>query len=898
VFYVGGKSYGISTATNRLIKYTSYDLITPPDDDIEHPTTFTYFENKGQIKDTEDAIREDIKFYTHRVNPSLYFTDETMSYVWVKIDTTVEVDTISRIDMSFVGANGSIEINRAVSQGGEFMNYYLPQCPEGINNVRNADRLIIPDLYPNVDIQYYFDGGGLKYYLIINPGWSEQNDPISLQYDGAKEVNILVGGELQILGALGEIVQAIPEAYQIDAYGDLVPLAWNADYIQIDDFEIGFDLDTYDNGKPLVIEFKMGGMLGADEDCIDNVIWGTWFGGNIDDVPTDVKMTLVVDGNPSLYVAGVTTTTLFPEELLVSYDYSGSMTDIYLQKFSGEGDTYKTRWGTVLGGSDNEEYPGVPEGPKISAFQGGKEIVFVGTTYSDDLTDICVDHSEANEQDMFDNSLNSTNDGIAGYLNYDDGTLGWLTYVGGSFGPTNLFGLDSYTNELVFVGHSAGGSTGMTGDEGYLPDDFETDGTNIIYDSGSPLTAGGAIIIELNSSYESKFETLFDGGASTDQLRDVIIDYSSPLEFDKYPYYVVGRTNGDALQSTTGAFQETRGGGSDAYIAKIIPDPLVENARDLEFCSYYGGSGEEAGLFITLDDDKNPYITGVVSDYGIDLGENLPTACPPDVYCEEEFIGDGSTYFDIFLTKFNSDASNLLYGSFFGGELSTYPYDLVTDGDYIILVGYTWQDYETFPMWDFEGAYFDDASEEPEENASFIALWDKDMNNLWSTYLGDNAWSRASAANVFEFGGRRELYVVGHVRYDNLNFTYRPLCNDGLPDAYFEPEANASFFSDKDGYINAFDLTIFEPIITDVTESIPENNLIVFPNPTTHELNIVGDEKINNIIIYDMIGNSVISMIDINQNFIQINVELLSSGCYTVVITQKDQQFYSKFIKD
>ncbi len=124
------------------------------------------------------------------------------------------------------------------------------------------------------------------------------------------------------------------------------------------------------------------------------------------------------------------------------------------------------------------------------------------------------------------------------------------------------------------------------------------------------------------------------------------------------------------------------------------------------------------------------------------------------------------------------------------------------------------------------------------------------------------------------------------------------MCNDGLPDAYFEPEANASFFSDKDGYINAFDLTIFEPIITDVTESIPENNLIVFPNPTTHELNIVGDEKINNIIIYDMIGNSVISMIDINQNFIQINVELLSSGCYTVVITQKDQQFYSKFIKD
>ena len=37
------------------------------------------------------------------------------------------------------------------------------------------------------------------------------------------------------------------------------------------------------------------------------------------------------------------------------------------------------------------------------------------------------------------------------------------------------------------------------------------------------------------------------------------------------------------------------------------------------------------------------------------------------------------------------------------------------------------------------GAYFDDFSEEEDENAAFIALWDKDMNNLWSTYLGDDA---------------------------------------------------------------------------------------------------------------------------------------------------------------
>ncbi len=901
-FYVGGISYGASTATNRLIKYTSHDLLTPPDDDLLHPSSFTYFENKGQIKDTEDDTREDIKFYTHRVIPSLYFTNEIVSYVWAKIDTSEEVDTVTRIDMSFVGANGTTEINRAISQGEEFMNYYLPQCPEGVTNVRSADRLIVPDLYPNVDLQYYFDGGGLKYYIIINPGWSEQNDPISILYDGAVEINIIGGGELQIVGALEEIIQAVPDAYQIDAYGDIVPLAWNADYIQIDDFEIGFDLGAYDDDLPLVIEFKMAGMLGGDEDCIDNVIWGTWFGGNKNDFPTDVEMTLVADGNPSLYVAGVTTTTLYPADLLVSFDYSGQMSDIYIQKFSGEGDLYNAKWGTVLGGSDNEEYPGVPEGPKISAFQGGTEIIFVGTTYSSDLGDICVDYNVASNIDMFDDTKNfgiGGFDGVAGFLNYDSGTLGWLTYVGGSYGTTNLFGIDSYIDEIVIVGRSDGGATGITGPEGFFPDDFESGGSNIVSDlaAGGP-GQGGAVIIELNGQYESIFETLFDGGSPIDELRDVIIDVNKDEGMPKYPYYIVGRTNGDELQTTTGAFQEIRGGGSDAYIAKIVPDEDVENSRDVVFCSYYGGAGGETGLFITLDEDKSPYITGISRDYGIDLSENLPTECPPDVYCVEEFIGDESTYFDIFLTKFNSDASAITYGSYFGGDYSTYPYDLVTDGDYIILVGYTWQDYETFPMWDYDGAYFDDDSEEPEENAGFIALWDKNMNNLWSTYLGDNAWSRASAATVFKYLDRRELYVVGTVTYDHLNFTYRPLCNDALPDAYFMPEANTASLSNSDGYINAFDLNIFEPILTGFTETIIEDNIFVFPNPTTQHLNIISDEMITSIIIYDMMGNVVFSVMDINQKHTQIDVRLLPTSCYTLVITHVDQQFYSKFIKE
>lgn len=180
------------------------------------------------------------------------------------------------------------------------------------------------------------------------------------------------------------------------------------------------------------------------------------------------------------------------------------------------------------------------------------------------------------------------------------------------------------------------------------------------------------------------------------------------------------------------------------------------------------------------------------------------------------------------------------------------------------------------------GAYFDDFSEEEDENAAFIALWDKDMNNLWSTYLGDDAWSRAAGANVFEYGARRELYVVGSVGYNDATHTFRPICNDDLPDAYFEPESNTSCYSQYDGYITAFDLSIFEPILVGVTEPNSQNNIMMFLNPSFGQLNIVSDGELDNIIVYDMLGHSVLNIFDINQNFLQLEVSFLSPGCYAI----------------
>ena len=127
-----------------------------------------------------------------------------------------------------------------------------------LNKIKFIKRLIVSEVYDNVDLEYYFDNAGLKYYIIIKPGWSEQSDPISILYEGADEMNILGGGELEIITPLGTLTQHVADAYQIDAMGDLDPLGWDAEYIEIDDFEVGFDIGVYDDEYPLVLEISLG----------------------------------------------------------------------------------------------------------------------------------------------------------------------------------------------------------------------------------------------------------------------------------------------------------------------------------------------------------------------------------------------------------------------------------------------------------------------------------------------------------------------------------------------------------------------------------------------------------------------------------------------------------------
>lgn len=865
IFYVGGKSYSISTSTNRLIKYSAHDYIIPPDDDMDHPSSLTFFENKGQIIDTDDELVPEIKYYTHRHTPSLYFTDDILSYVWSRIDTTSNTDdTLARIDLLFPGSNGSKEVHRANSQRGEYLNYYLAHCPDGITNVRSSDRLIVSELYDEVDLEYYFDESGLKYYIIIKPGWSEQNDPISLLYDGADEVNINIDGTLEIKNTLGTLTQKIADAYQIDAYGDIMTLGWDAEYVVIDDFEIGFDLDTYDTGFPLVIEMRIDGITAVAG--TSEVDWATLYGGENDDVVTDI----FVENYKNILVAGFMNSTTYPTTYFIEYD--GLDYDAFIQNFTSE---YSANWAIILGGNESDKggYTDSDSDPSITVNSLG-DVFIAGSTSSDEFPtqeyDPVPGSFNVDERSCPADPLPCPQDGYIARFNNAGTELIWSTYIG-SDAIDELYGIVVNNNDEIIV-------VGQSGSSGVGFDNFDPGGSSF-YD----VSKGDGAIYSINNDAELIWGTQFGGNDGGELIRDVTLDGEENIIITGF----TGASSG--FPTTGGAFQTTYGGGQlDAFIGKF------NSFYETEWITYVGGAGSEEGTAVEVDLSNNVYIGGFTIPDGAAVG--LPTFTT---------YGGGSWYsdtyqggtFDAILGKFepNGDGLLLTYFGTPGWELIT---DIASDGDNIYYTGHIWIDEFDYDdgnqipdfveLTDF---YFDDAVES--SRSSFIGSMNEIAEPRLLTYLGNTALDMANT--IFISG--QQILVGGEALNYLTTDEFLPLQDPGAPAFYqgaFNNTPAAINVINNDGFI--FVDTDEEIIYTEVNKDVI-NGLSIYPNPTNNLVNIVSNEPINSFDIRNLGGQILESkIVNSVSNIIQINLSYYPNGIYFINVNTDKNSITSKII--
>ncbi len=160
-------------------------------------------------------------------------------------------------------------------------------------------------------------------------------------------------------------------------------------------------------------------------------------------------------------------------------------------------------------------------------------------------------------------------------------------------------------------------------------------------------TANGnedVFVTKLNSSGTGIVFSTFLGGIFYDEGRGIRVDSTGNI--------YIGGVASSAFPTTSGAYDTSFNGGSDAFVAKLNP-----TGSTLLYSTYFGASLNDSIEDIAVDTLGNVYVAGRTSDTIVDL----PTTA--GAFDEtHNGIDDG------FAAKFNDISTTLIYSTFLGGS--------------------------------------------------------------------------------------------------------------------------------------------------------------------------------------------------------------------------------------
>jgi hypothetical protein len=238
---------------------------------------------------------------------------------------------------------------------------------------------------------------------------------------------------------------------------------------------------------------------------------------------------------------------------------------------------------------------------------------------------------------------------------------GAVTYglILGSIDNTN------YGNGIAIDGAGYAYVTGVAGG-GF---DVTTGAYQTTYDG---LTSN-AFVTKVNTNGASDATSLvystYLGGNGTDQGNAIAIDGSGNA-------YVTGQTSFSNFPVTAGAFQPTSGGGVfDAFVSKLSAD-----GSTLLYSTFFGGSFDELGNAIAVDNSGHAYVAGYEESSGL---PTTPGAFQPQWNLGNCAVDTGlKPCPDAFVAKFNpsaSGAASLVYSTYLGGTGNDYANALAID---------------------------------------------------------------------------------------------------------------------------------------------------------------------------------------------------------------------------
>lgn len=284
---------------------------------------------------------------------------------------------------------------------------------------------------------------------------------------------------------------------------------------------------------------------------------------------------------------------------------------------------------------------------------------------------------------------------------------------------------------------------------------------------------------EVGEDYDPRYPLLIDPGlVYSTYLGASLLDQATRIAVDSLGQAIVTGFTGSPNfpPSPITPPQPIYGGGvSDAFVAKLNAD-----GSDLVFFTFLGGTGEDRGLGVTLDDGDNIHVSGLTSS------TNFPVTA--DTAYQPTYQGGAN---DGFYTKLSADGSTLLYSTYFGGTGNDRSAGVAVDN-----LGLAWLTGQTnstdFPITLPNGTGPIQTVYQGGANDAFVAKINPTLSGatslVYSTYLGGSGDDRAMDVAVDPDGN---FYATGVTNSPNFPphpivppNPMQPAYGGGLSDAF------------------------------------------------------------------------------------------------------------------
>jgi len=597
----------------------------------------------------------------------LYFADAAgyTLYLTAGGEVISTADPVSVVEITYPGINAAMMVSGENELPGKANFFIGNDEDQWVTNVPMYSSVRYDGLYEGISLVYHGGVSTLKKEFIVEPGADPSG--IRMQYVGQEGLALDENGALLVTTAAGTFIESPPVCYQVVGGAEV---AVPCKFVLGEDGVVTFSVGAYDTTLPLVIDPQYD--------------FSTYLGGAQDDRGAGVGM----DDSGNVYVAGSTQSTQFPLANSPPYQQklNGSW-DVFVSKFSPDGSQllYSTYIGGnrtdlaggmavrndtgevfITGSTDSLNYPSLP--PYSVYLKDGFTDAFVtsvdatgsalrwstyyGGNKSDEGTAIALDYNGNpvivgfTASDVFTsfsmaNTFSGATDGFVAKFDYANGNNLWGRYLGGSsFDYAYGVAIEYVSWDVWLTGSTK--SLNFPTTPAIPPYPFRNSNSG----------ATDAFVTKVDWTGSPIEYSTYLGGASNDFGTAIALDP------DNYPY-ITGYTESPVspislfpIKPYFEAYQTSFGGGQwDAFVTK-----MERNLSAINYSTYLGGSDEDKGYGIAVDNWGTAFVTGWT------MSEDFPTQYPiqPDK-------GLGFRVPDAFVTQVNETGTGLIYSSYLGG---------------------------------------------------------------------------------------------------------------------------------------------------------------------------------------------------------------------------------------